>query len=101
MTASQQGAVILNYAKVVELSRDADGLVSGLSFIDLETDSRHRVAARCIVNATGPFSDEIRRLDDPQARRIIAPSQGVHLVLDRAFLGGRAPSWCRAPATGA
>jgi glycerol-3-phosphate dehydrogenase len=89
LTASQLGAVILNYAKVVELSRDTDGLVSGLSFIDLETDLRHRIAARCIVNATGPFSDDIRKLDDPQARRIIAPSQGVHLVLDRAFLGGQ------------
>jgi glycerol-3-phosphate dehydrogenase len=87
-TADAQGAVILNYAKVVELTRDADGLLCGLSFIDLERNTRHAVAARCIVNATGPFSDDIRLLDDPQVRRIIAPSQGVHLVVDRSFLPG-------------
>jgi len=41
-----------------------------------------------IVNATGPFTDAIRRMDHEDAPRIIAPSQGVHIVLDRSFLPG-------------
>jgi glycerol-3-phosphate dehydrogenase len=88
ITATQHGAVLLNYAKVVELTRDSDGFLCGLSFVDLETNARHIVRARCLVNATGPFSDDIRTLDDPQSRPSIAPSQGVHLVLDRSFLPG-------------
>ena len=39
-----------------------------------------------MVNATGAFSDALRLIDEPEAEPIIAPSQGVHLVLDRSFL---------------
>jgi glycerol-3-phosphate dehydrogenase len=41
-----------------------------------------------VINATGPFCDTIRRLDDPAAPTLLAPSQGIHLVLPRAFLPG-------------
>jgi glycerol-3-phosphate dehydrogenase len=41
-----------------------------------------------VVNATGVFTDEVRRLDDPGAGESVRPSQGIHLVLDRSFLGG-------------
>ncbi len=43
---------------------------------------------RVVINATGPFTDSVRRLDDPAAPSIIQPSQGVHLTLDRSFLAG-------------
>jgi glycerol-3-phosphate dehydrogenase len=88
ITAGQHSAVLMNYAKVLALSRDSDGFLNGLSFVDLESNQPHGIRARCIVNATGPFSDDIRTLDDPQAPSTIAPSQGVHLVLDRSFLPG-------------
>lgn len=87
-TAAENGAVLLNYARVVELTHDAEGFVSGLVFADQESGQRHTVAAHCVVNATGAFSDTIRRIDDPAAKPMIAPSQGVHLVLDRSFLSG-------------
>jgi glycerol-3-phosphate dehydrogenase len=41
-----------------------------------------------VVNAAGVFADGVRRLDDPDVSAVIAPSQGVHLVLDRSFLPG-------------
>jgi len=44
--------------------------------------------ARVVVNATGIFVDGIRRMDEPRASNIIAPSQGAHIVLDRSFLPG-------------
>ena len=47
------------------------------------------LSTRVVVNATGAFTDTIRRMDDPDARPIIQPSQGVHLVLDKSFLPGR------------
>ena len=41
-----------------------------------------------MVNATGVFADEVRRMDDPTAAPVIRPSQGVHVVLPRRFLPG-------------
>ncbi|MDB5288917.1 MAG: glpD 2 [Phycisphaerales bacterium] len=87
-TATEQGAVLLNYARVVGLTHDRDGFVDGVVFDDLESGSRHTLAARCVINATGAFSDAVRKIDDPAATPMIAPSQGVHLVLDRSFLPG-------------
>ncbi len=55
---------------------------------DLETDSKYTLKARVVINATGPFCDAIRRMDEPTARPMIRPSQGVHIVLDPAFLPG-------------
>ena len=89
-TAEQQGAVLLNYARVTELTRNAEGFIDGLGFRDEETGQSHALKARCVINATGAFSDAIRRIDDPAAPPLIAPSQGVHLVLDRSFLPGDA-----------
>jgi glycerol-3-phosphate dehydrogenase len=62
--------------------------VGGLTFDDLETGNRHTLAARVVINATGAFSDTVRQIDDPAAVPMIAPSQGVHLVLDRSFMPG-------------
>ncbi len=87
-TADQQGAVLLNYAQVVGLTHDQDGYVAGLVFDDVETGNRHRLLARSVINATGAFSDAIRKVDDPNATPMISPSQGVHIVLDRSFLPG-------------
>ena len=89
-TADEQGAVLVNYARVVGLTHDADGFVNGLAFHDAESGREHTLAARCVINATGAFSDAVRRIDDPAAAPMIAPSQGVHLVLDRSFLPGDA-----------
>jgi glycerol-3-phosphate dehydrogenase len=87
-TAVDHGATVLNYTPVVELSKDADGFIEGVVAVDTETSERHSLQARVVVNATGIFTDEIRRMDDPYANTMIAPSQGIHLVLERSFLRG-------------
>ena len=87
-TAAEHGACLLNYARVLGLSKDADGYVNGLTARDEETGLEHVVRARCVINATGPFCDELRRVDDPASSPLIAPSQGVHIVLPRDFLQG-------------
>jgi glycerol-3-phosphate dehydrogenase len=89
-TADEQGAALLNYASVTGLSHDAEGFVSGLSFIDVESGQPHAIRARAVVNATGAFSDAVRAMDEPESESLIAPSQGIHLVLDRSFLPGDA-----------
>ncbi|HXE52045.1 MAG TPA: glycerol-3-phosphate dehydrogenase/oxidase [Tepidisphaeraceae bacterium] len=87
-TADEHGAVLLNYVRMTGLTRGEDGFVNGLEVQDLESGSRHTIRAKSVINATGAFSDTIRRLDDPDAQPMIAPSQGVHVVLDRSFLPG-------------
>src|SRR5215472_4117814 len=87
-TAAAHGACLLNYARVASLAKDSTGFVSGLTFRDLETGASQNLSARCVINATGPFCDELRRVDQSAAKPMIAPSQGVHIVLSREFLPG-------------
>ncbi len=85
-TAHEQGAALLNYAPVTGLLEDADGLVDGVTFKDAESGRETHARARVVINATGAFSDGVRKLADPNARTMMAPSQGVHLVFERSFL---------------
>ena len=87
-TAADHGGVVVNYLPVVAFKKDADGFVAGVEALDSESGQRFHIAARVVVNATGIFTDEIRRMDDPQAQSMIAPSQGIHLVLEGSFLRG-------------
>jgi glycerol-3-phosphate dehydrogenase len=86
LTAVREGAVLVNYMPVVRLRKAGDGFLSGAVAMDAETGTEYEIAAKAVVNATGPFADSILRLDDSEARPLIAPSQGIHLVLDKAFL---------------
>jgi glycerol-3-phosphate dehydrogenase len=86
-TAADLGGVPINYLRAEALTRDA-GRLTGALLRDLETGTAHPVRARAVVNATGVFADTVRRLDDPAAAPLVAPSQGVHLVLHRRFLPG-------------
>jgi glycerol-3-phosphate dehydrogenase len=86
-TCAGLGGVPLNYLRAEALLK-TDGRVSGALLRDEETGETHEVAARAVVNATGVFADAVRRLDTPEAPPLLAPSQGVHLVLDRRFLPG-------------
>jgi len=87
-TAAEQGATPLNYARVTGLLKGGDGIVCGVSWEDVETGESFDAKARVVVNATGPFTDAVRRMAEPGATKLIAPSQGAHLVLDRSFLPG-------------
>jgi glycerol-3-phosphate dehydrogenase len=57
-------------------------------FRDVESGREHAAGAKCVINATGAFCDAVRRMDDAGATPMIAPSQGVHIVLHKRFLGG-------------
>ena len=87
-TAADHGATVLNYAPVVEIRRGADGFVDGVVAEDTESGERFSLEGRAVINATGIFCDETRQLAEEKISPMIAPSQGVHLVLDRSFLRG-------------
>ena len=67
MTAADQGATLVNYCPATKLLRDDDGYVNGLIARDEETGEELKIAARIVVNATGVFTDEVRRMADVQA----------------------------------
>jgi glycerol-3-phosphate dehydrogenase len=88
-TAAEHGAALLNYARVIALTTDADSTVNGVVARDVETGREFRAAARVVINAAGPFADAVRRLADRGVSPLIAPSQGIHLVFDESFLPRR------------
>ena len=89
-TAADHGAVLLNYCPVTALRKDSDGFINGVVATDTETDEVFDLSANVVINATGIFTDEVRRMADAKASAMVAPSQGIHLVLDQSFLRGQA-----------
>lgn len=86
-TAAEQGATLLNYFPVSGLLKKNDQ-VCGVVAVDAEKEKSYQLPARVVINATGVFSDAVRKMDDPESRPIIKPSQGIHIVLDKSFLPG-------------
>ena len=90
-TALARGALILNHCEVTALDLKGDR-VCGLQGRDTESGQAAALRARCVVNATGVWVDAVRGMDRSGGAKatapLVAPSQGVHLVVDRAFLPG-------------
>ncbi|KAK6497768.1 mitochondrial glycerol-3-phosphate dehydrogenase [Arthrobotrys musiformis] len=84
MTAALYGATLANHANVTSLLKDpATGQVNGATVQDVLDPSAKPISvrAKCVINATGPYTDTIRKMDDGESREIVAPSSGVHIVL--------------------
>src|ERR1700727_670688 len=71
-TAAEHGAALLNYAAVKALTKDGQGCVNGVVAVDAETGEEFRAIAKVVINATGAFSDSLRRQTDPGATALIA-----------------------------
>lgn len=81
MTAVEQGVDVLNHCEVTSLTKDDEQQINGLTATDIETGEHLNLKSKCVVNATGPFCDSLRKMDDPEAKSIVAPSSGTHVVL--------------------
>ena len=86
-TVADHGGVPLNYMKVTGLLKSND-LVYGVEAKDRETGKEYEINSRAVINATGVWTDNIRRMDNEEVDSIIQPSQGVHIVLDQSFQPG-------------
>lgn len=86
-TVFDQGGLAINYFKVTGILKTGE-TVSGVVAVDIETGKEYRINSRAVVNAAGVFTDSVRRMDDSHASKVIAISQGVHIVLDKEFLPG-------------
>ncbi|XP_045135586.1 glycerol-3-phosphate dehydrogenase, mitochondrial-like isoform X1 [Portunus trituberculatus] len=85
LTATRLGATIANHARVLSLLKEKDESgkekLCGAIVRDEITGKEMTVKAKCIVNATGPFTDSIRKMDNQVSKEICAPSLGVHITL--------------------
>uniref|UniRef100_A0A4W4HH46 glycerol-3-phosphate dehydrogenase n=1 Tax=Electrophorus electricus TaxID=8005 RepID=A0A4W4HH46_ELEEL len=86
LTAARHGASIANYTEVVQLLKKAhpvtgEGQVCGARCRDVITGQEFDIRAKCVINATGPFTDSLRKMDDQRAANICQPSAGVHIVI--------------------
>lgn len=83
------GGVALNYVRVTGLLKH-NGRVCGVAAEEVESGARFEVTGKLVINATGIFGDDLRRMDESEAKPMLAVSQGTHLVLPRHFLPGNA-----------
>lgn len=86
-TAVANGAAVANRIRVEALIKE-NGCVAGVVARDCLDEKEYHLRSRVVVNATGVFTDEIRRMDEDDPGVSVTPSQGIHLSLDRRFLGG-------------
>ncbi|ODH46538.1 hypothetical protein GX48_07376 [Paracoccidioides brasiliensis] len=86
ITAALYGATVVNHMEVTKLEKDVNGKICGAQVRDtLSETGKENVAftvrARGVVNATGPFSDAIQKMDETTKKNTVAPSSGVRVVL--------------------
>jgi len=84
ITAQKHGASAINHMEVLSLVKDA-GRVCGVRVRDTIGGEELTLRAKGVINATGPFADRIRRMDEPAAEPILKASSGIHIVLDKRF----------------
>ncbi|XP_062417523.1 glycerol-3-phosphate dehydrogenase, mitochondrial isoform X3 [Pungitius pungitius] len=87
ISAARHGAAVANYTEVVRLlkAKDPQGgeeeKVCGARCRDVVTGQEFDVKAKCVINATGPFTDSLRKMDNQETKNICQPSAGVHIVI--------------------
>jgi glycerol-3-phosphate dehydrogenase len=84
-TAALHGAIVVNYVEAIAFDRSG-GIVSGVRVVDRLRGRDLSIAAKQVVNATGPWGDDMRRLAGDDGEPLLQPTKGVHLILpDRGF----------------
>lgn len=81
LTATRLGATVANHVKVLKLHHDKSNKLCGATVRDELTGKEWDIKAKCIINATGPMTDTVRKMDNDKAKDICCPSSGVHIVL--------------------
>ncbi len=88
-TAEDHGALVLNYVRCTELTREASPgtRITGAVVEDIESGARFQVRASAVINATGIFVDHLRQQDDPAKPKLLSVSRGTHIVVSADVLG--------------
>ncbi|MDX2481770.1 MAG: FAD-dependent oxidoreductase [Desulfuromusa sp.] len=84
LTAEQHGATIINHVGVTGIFK-IGGKIAGVELSDSLTGETWQLRGKGVINAAGPFADQIRIMDNPEASKILSASTGIHIVLDKRF----------------
>ncbi|QTD42253.1 glycerol-3-phosphate dehydrogenase/oxidase [Sporosarcina sp. Te-1] len=95
--AAQKGAVCLNYMKVEHFNYDSDGKLTGAALWDMLDGDYFSVNASVIVNATGPWVDEVRKKDVISNDKRLRLTKGIHIVIDQSVFPLRQAIYFDAP----
>jgi glycerol-3-phosphate dehydrogenase len=85
LTAQKHGAVTANHVEALSFEKK-DGRLCGARVRDSLGGEEFDIRARCVVNATGPFVDRLRQMDDPTVNPVVEAASGIHIVLSSRFV---------------
>lgn len=86
LTAKEKGAILSNHTRATALLKNEKGIVTGVQAKNRLTKETFAIKSRMIINATGPFCDTIRLMDDPGASPLVTTSSGTHLILPPEYV---------------
>jgi glycerol-3-phosphate dehydrogenase len=86
LDAIQNGGVAVNWARVDALTKNDQGRVSGVIVKNVRDGSLREVKAHTVINATGPWTDEVLAMSGPRTDKMLRPTKGIHIVVERERL---------------
>ncbi|MES2240642.1 MAG: glycerol-3-phosphate dehydrogenase/oxidase [Bacteroidota bacterium] len=86
-TATEKGALVLNYCSVSDFIKK-DNKIIGVKAKDELSNQEYHIKSKVVVNATGVFADALLQKSEGHSEVSIAPSQGIHLVLNKSYFEG-------------
>ncbi|MDE3053967.1 MAG: glycerol-3-phosphate dehydrogenase/oxidase, partial [Gemmatimonadota bacterium] len=99
LDAERAGATVLNHVAVEALTVQR-GRVTGARLGDRLAGGSVEIAARAVVNAAGPWSDAVRRLEGAGAGRRVRGSKGAHILVPRSRVGNHGALTLLSPSDG-
>ncbi len=84
--AVRNGAVAVNWARVDALTKSEQGRVSGVVVRSARDGSLKEVKSHTVINATGPWTDEVLAMSGPRTGKMLRPTKGIHIVVERERL---------------
>jgi glycerol-3-phosphate dehydrogenase len=84
--AIQNGGVAVNWAQVDAFTKDEQGRVSGVVVRNARDGSLREVKTHTVINATGPWTDKVLAMSGPRTGKMLRPTKGIHIVVERAKL---------------
>jgi glycerol-3-phosphate dehydrogenase len=81
--AVQNGGIAVSWARVDALTKTEQGRVSGVVVRNVRDGSLREVKAHAVINATGPWTDDVLAMSGPRTSKMLRPTKGIHIVVER------------------
>ena len=81
--AVRNGGIAVSWARVDALTKTEQGRVSGVVVRNIRDGSLREVKAHAVINATGPWTDDVLVMSGPRTSKMLRPTKGIHIVVER------------------